>query len=466
MADILGAIAASDQLIGSFSSACRQLRKAYKIMKYAESDIRQVKKRTETIRDLWRFFKQTMKDVFQIVEFSVDLEEYQQFYQDLNKQAQKLADKIFDVLRILSPILKRETVSKWIKLQIRWAWFVQEREALRLLYEEMGLLAGFMAFFMNLVQLQIAAKQYMLQKSAATKVQVDGLERTLSVQLEEIKRIVKSHGPTPGLINNKEKADLLKEIRRVMREEVRRIPRPGAADNSTSDTSPPSSPPPEPSSTPPTDPDNRDNSKGISEFPDKELNPKSEQPILPLPSPAIPPRPHPVNFFPGSEVSYVTICEASPKDPPTAADFSPVPIQLQARTDGGSESPSISGDMYMPTALFGPPKKQRRPRPGRVSNDTLTQTSSRGDPRDKKAIDHKQRRYPENTVLGSSHGPPSRNDEGAPQDQNGSRLTSRGHGAGTRGRTTRQQTYGADGLVLPSHIIPTPENVEAWLRTQ
>ncbi|KAL5041933.1 hypothetical protein BDW71DRAFT_211692 [Aspergillus fruticulosus] len=159
----------------------------------------------------------------------------------------------------------------------------------------MGLLAGFMTFFINLVQLQVAAKQYKLQKTAATKGQVDGLERTLNA-------------------------------------------------------SPPSSHP-EPQSTPPTDPDNPDNSQSDSEPPDKELSPRYNQPVLPTPPP-----PHPVNLFPDPEASYVTINEASPPDQPTVADSSPVRIELRVRRDGGSESRTESGDIYVPTALFAPPK--------------------------------------------------------------------------------------------------------------
>ncbi|KAL4788877.1 hypothetical protein BDV19DRAFT_395574 [Aspergillus venezuelensis] len=328
MADVLGAIAASDQLIRNFSSAYKQLAKAYRIIKYARKDIRQAKKRTKTIQEIFRFFKQTMEDVFQIDEFSVDLREYQQFYNGLNKHARKLVDKILNVIKSLRPILKRGTISMWTKLQTRWRWLVQDREALRLVYEEMGLLAGFMGFFMNLVRLQIAAKQYMLQKSAATKVQIDGLERTLNAQLEDIKHRMKSLGPTERSMISRENGDLLKEIRRIIRKEVKRIPRPGAAEDSTSGASSPSSLPPEPPSTPPTEPDNPDENQSNSEPTDKEINLTSSQPVSSTPSPAISPGLHPINLFPDSEASYVTIDQMSPQNKPNVANSSPAPTHL------------------------------------------------------------------------------------------------------------------------------------------
>ncbi|KAL4938216.1 hypothetical protein BDV06DRAFT_226188 [Aspergillus oleicola] len=477
MADVLGAVAACDQLIGSFTSLYKDLRKAYKTMRHAKEDIKLVKTRIKAIRKLWRLFRKTMKDTFSIDEFSVDLDEYREFHRGLNKHADRIIRNVRRILDILHPLLTRGPVPSWTKFQTRWTSFIQKKEELRPIYEEMRLLTGYMNFFIGLVLLQIAAKQYELGRSAATKVQVDTLEGTLKAELKEIKRIQKDQQSNIRLLQDTENTHLLNEVRRVFRQELSKLPRSGPANDSPSDSSSRSSPPLRPPSTPPTNPDDPNNSQGNARVTARELDPISSPPVLPMPSENNRSNSHPVHLFPHSEASYVSIVEEFPPDQANAVPSLSPPVEFEVMKADGSESKSNHGGMYMPTALFGPPKYRDRPRPGRVQNGTLTRTSSRDSPPAKKASDCNQRQPLQDTVPGASDLPSdtdlsSQKHEGAQPDKNSSgpqiasRPTPWRNGITARGKPSSQQTYGADGLVLPSHIIPTPENAEAWLRTQ
>jgi hypothetical protein len=173
MAEALGAVAACDQLIGRFTSLYKELKKAYKIIKHAKEDIQQVKDRTKILKRLWRFFGKTMTKVFEIDEFSVDLKRYRSIDKSLKKQSDRVIGKIDSILAIFRPILtRRKSTSAWKEFSIRLEWLFRNREEIHILYVDMDLLTRYMDVFINLVQTQIAVRQYILTGSTATKLQM------------------------------------------------------------------------------------------------------------------------------------------------------------------------------------------------------------------------------------------------------------------------------------------------------
>lgn len=172
MAEVLGAVGACDQLAGRFTSLYKELRIAYKIMRHARKDIKEMKSRTKMLERLWRLFDDTMKKVSKIKEFSVDLKRCRKLGEALWRQSWRVSWKIGSILSVMRPILEKEYTSAWTDLRVRLEWLFRDKEELRLLHVDMNLLTQYMGIFSNLVQLRIAAQQYTLTESAATKIQM------------------------------------------------------------------------------------------------------------------------------------------------------------------------------------------------------------------------------------------------------------------------------------------------------
>lgn len=172
MAEVLGAVAACDQLAVRFTSLYKQLRTAYKIMKHAGKDIKEMKSRTEILKRLWRFFGKTMKKVSRIKEFSVDLKQYRDIDKALQRQSWTVSRKIGSIISMLRPILEKDYTSAWTEFRVRLEWLFRNREELRLLHVDMDLLTQYMGIFSNLVQVQISVHQFNVTQSAATKTQM------------------------------------------------------------------------------------------------------------------------------------------------------------------------------------------------------------------------------------------------------------------------------------------------------
>lgn len=172
MAEVLGAVAACDQLAGSFTSLYKELRTAYKVMRHARKDIKDMKSRTKILKKLWQFFGDTMRKILEINEFSVDLERFHDIHEALWTQSGIVNRKIESILSVLQPILEKEYTSAWTELRTRLKWLFRNREELRLLHVDMDLLTRYMGIFCILMQMQIAVQQYTLTKSAATKIQM------------------------------------------------------------------------------------------------------------------------------------------------------------------------------------------------------------------------------------------------------------------------------------------------------
>ncbi len=172
MTEVLGAVAACDQLAGRFKCLYKELRTAYKIMRHARKDIKEMKSRTKILERLWRFFGDTMEKVYKIKEFSVDLKRYRKIGKALRRQSRRVGRKIRSILSVLRPILGKEYTSAWTELRVRLEWLFRNREQLRLLHVDMDLLTRYMDIFSGLVQMRIAVQQYTLTGSAATKIQM------------------------------------------------------------------------------------------------------------------------------------------------------------------------------------------------------------------------------------------------------------------------------------------------------
>lgn len=172
MTEVLGAVAACDQLAGRFKCLYKELRTAYKIMRHARKDIKEMKSRTKILERLWRFFGDTMEKVYKIKEFSVDLKRYRKIGKALRRQSRRVGRKIRSILSVLRPILEKKRTSAWTEVRVRLEWLFRNREELRLLHVDMDLLTQYMGIFIKLVQLQISVHQFTLTKSAATKTQM------------------------------------------------------------------------------------------------------------------------------------------------------------------------------------------------------------------------------------------------------------------------------------------------------
>ncbi|KAL2817052.1 hypothetical protein BDW59DRAFT_152871 [Aspergillus cavernicola] len=347
-------------------SLYKELKKAYKIISYARKDIKLVKDRTKKLKRLWCFFDETMKKVSKIDEFSVDLKRYSKINKALVRQSHRVIRKIQSILSIFHPILAKKPTSAWKNFRIRLEWLFRDREELRLLYVDIDFLTGYMNVFVSLVQTQIAVQQYTLTGSAATKFQIDTFQNRIDAALKEIRQVQKDQGFLLSVKNDPWQKEIRHEVRRILGEEVSQTKKADSGNDSSSGSSPRLSPPAPPPSTPPTTPSSQSysSSKGTSII---ELLTKQEE-SLPEPTSSrnIQPNTH-VTFNPESEPSYVSVNEvASSKQSGVALDS---PRQAADELeDGETESDGEGGGMYMPTALFGPPKPQRRRPRARVSN--------------------------------------------------------------------------------------------------
>ncbi|KAL4909697.1 hypothetical protein BDW74DRAFT_173191 [Aspergillus multicolor] len=120
MTEILGAVAASDQLAGSFTVLYNNLSYVYRTIRYARKEVKEIETRTRTMKKLWSIFKQAMEDVSNIEESSIDFQRYHSFDRGLRKDAQSIIDRIQGILDILDPLLTPRKVSTLTDFRTRW----------------------------------------------------------------------------------------------------------------------------------------------------------------------------------------------------------------------------------------------------------------------------------------------------------------------------------------------------------
>ncbi|KAL4885938.1 hypothetical protein BJY04DRAFT_214133 [Aspergillus karnatakaensis] len=367
MAEALGAVAACDQLFGTFRSLYRELKKAYDIIKHTRGDIGQVKDRTKVMKQLWRFFGDTMRKVNEIEEFSVDLERYRGIDKSLKKQSSTIIHRIESILRALRPLLPRKPISPLKDFSVRLTWLFRDREAMRLLYVDMELLARYMHIFITLVHTQIAVRQYELTKSTATQAQIDALRYSLKKELKEIRQVVEEKAARLTVPVNWQR-EVRHEVRRAVRHEVSQMRSVGLVNGSSSGSSTPLSPSAPPPSTPPTTPSEPNSTMPIVE----ESIERSEtivEPTVPVVSRAWAVHD---SFCSPSETSYVSLINETYRTHENVEPPAPnVAVDISEAAD--IESNGGDGGIYMPTALFGPPKPGRRPPPAQVSVASLNQ---------------------------------------------------------------------------------------------
>ncbi|KAL4914508.1 hypothetical protein BDW62DRAFT_204524 [Aspergillus aurantiobrunneus] len=265
---VIGAVAAGDQLVKSFAGLYKNLRKAYKTLRYARRDIEEVMERTETMKELCKFFDATMQKVKKIRELRIDLRKYKQLDIKLSQQGQKVINKINYILDLLRPLWRKKPTTAFKEFRARLEWFFRSQDELRLLYAAMDRLTGCINIFIGLVNVQMSVQQVKLSRSYATKVQLDAMQHLLQSQLDDIQRTQLSMLRRELIVVHDEgKKDIIQEMRQILKEECSEIQ--GII---CSDPSPPSTPAASPSTPPtslPSNPGPR-RSRRIDQTPDPE----------------------------------------------------------------------------------------------------------------------------------------------------------------------------------------------------
>jgi hypothetical protein len=169
---IIGVVASCDQFLKRLNTLHRNLRKAYRCIRFARNDIELIKNRTWIIIKLWRFFRKCLNKVSKVEGFSPDFERYMKINQSLERQAQEVNHKIGIILKDLDPLWACEPVPAWREWYAKVTWLMRNQEETRLLFADMDLLIQYMQVYILLVQLQISVRQYRLSSSAATGLQV------------------------------------------------------------------------------------------------------------------------------------------------------------------------------------------------------------------------------------------------------------------------------------------------------
>jgi hypothetical protein len=171
--EILGAVAACDQLLGTVISISKKLERAYKVIKHAKEDGQDVMDGTETIEGLWDLFAKTMEEVKLVDGFREDLKHYRDLDMDIERQARAIISRIHSILDLLHPLYTKKTrVSGWSKLLARLRCFFSSQKRLQGLQMDLAVLGVRMRSFLALVQIRISVRQYRLSQSAATRAQL------------------------------------------------------------------------------------------------------------------------------------------------------------------------------------------------------------------------------------------------------------------------------------------------------
>ncbi|KAL3464803.1 hypothetical protein BJX64DRAFT_78472 [Aspergillus heterothallicus] len=365
MAEVLGTVAACDQLLGSFVSLHSQLRRAYRIIRHARNEIKEVKYRVHILKRLWNLFRRTMEKVRNTDEFSVDFKDYRSIDKQLKKQGERVVNKINSILRIFHPMLSRRSESAWKGFRVRLDWLLRDRKELGLLCTNMDLLTRYMDIFINLVNLRITQQVFERTKSHEFKILMETQQEQIVTLLKVVRNLQKSQ-TAASRSPDKLQTEIRHEMRRIYRKTVAEIEKREAESGSSKGTSQSSSSPKPSPSSPPTISSRRTPSPTWRADSIHMSDDKTE----PLDTMATPNevRLNWRDIFPvsGSGVSYVTFAEEPIGEQSTGTIYQP----SEAIDQQDDVSPE-SGRIFVPTALFGPPIPQhRRPR-ARASNTSL-----------------------------------------------------------------------------------------------
>lgn len=195
----------------------------------------------------------------------------------------------------------------------------------------------------------------------------DALGYKIDMALDGIRQVRKGQELLPASEDWQEQ--VRQEVQRALKREValmkKAMANNDASSGSSSGVSSPVPSPSTPPTTPPSQPRSPVRARSIIEQPSR--------PVSPLPERTFPMNNRPsavhVAFSPDSEVSYVSGHQGLTTNP--AAGIHPPCTAADGEEAEAAESEDEGSGIYMPTALFGPPRPRRRVPHARVSTTSL-----------------------------------------------------------------------------------------------
>ncbi|KAL2869081.1 uncharacterized protein BJX67DRAFT_379560 [Aspergillus lucknowensis] len=350
----------------------QKMRLAYKEIRHAKQNLEETIERTERVAQTYELFRDTMKRAKRMKELAPMFEKYQVLLRRVRKEPRRIKNRLINITDIFRPLLGDTTIHPVQKFIAQYEWYRLSKKDIAPLFQEMGVLEVSMTL------------EDVVGNHGANVLKY--LEGKMIIEFRELRKANEELRSQQLATSNQNvmPRDFAIQVLQMLETENPRLSmnKPPSSSTHTSRPSSASPPPEQPSPiTPPSSPP---------------LGRGGDGEVMTEPQPEV------ISRRP-SKVRQAGSRQSQPSHPPSPSPPSlPQAPQLIPRADEGENQQGQDKidvqeeqGLWVPTALFGPPKRGPRPAPGRISPEPLHTSRDRlGEQADRRASrdDYRRRR--------------------------------------------------------------------------
>ncbi|CEL07676.1 hypothetical protein ASPCAL10832 [Aspergillus calidoustus] len=383
MAEALGVAGIAYPIAKDLVTLAQKMKRAYKKMRHAKADVKEIMKRTETVALTYNFYQDTMDEAKQIPELEPMFKKHRKLMRRITTESKRLIDTLEDFVQFFwfdlhdSPV---ELIERWIS---RLDWYRQSRRVIPPLFHQLGVFEGSMRTVAALIGVQMARQTYLKAPSNLSLAQLQSFMAMLRIDFDKLQKAQRAQQQffeqqkTASHKPNSDRNHFGEKVIRSLKKEISRVPnnRPPDSPSSMDSTPPLSSPTPDHLSrlTPPSSPPSQGSGDAIFPTEVVDLAEDEEAPSEQKTSSGPVSAPHPwqrASSHPSSPKP------PTPPSPPCGSGTGSEDESYSNKKDyNEAEEQPLEGS-YMALPPFGPPRLCPRPKPARASTDYLNPPGS------------------------------------------------------------------------------------------
>ncbi|CEL11755.1 hypothetical protein ASPCAL14852 [Aspergillus calidoustus] len=240
MAEALGVAGIAYPIAKDLVTLAQKMERAYKKMRHAKADVKEIMKRTETVALTYNFYQDTMDEAKQIPELEPMFKKHRKLMRKITTETTRLIDTLEDFVQFFwfdlhdSPV---ELIERWIA---RLDWYRQSSRVIPPLFYQLGVFEGSMRTVAALIGVQMARQ--IQSFTAMLRIDFDKLQKAQQAQQQFFEQ-----QKTASHNHNSDRNHFGEKVIRSLKKEISRVPknRPPDSPSSMDSAPPPSSPTPD-----------------------------------------------------------------------------------------------------------------------------------------------------------------------------------------------------------------------------
>jgi hypothetical protein len=172
MADPLSIAGAVYPIVRDLIGLAKELKIAYKGIRYAKQDLDKVIKRTKIVAQTYALFSDTMKKEKKIQELTPMFKRHRKLIRNVETESERIIRRLDRIKDIFTPLINGEHVNRVDKSIAHYEWFIKKKKAIPYLFQRMKFLEKSMRTIGTLVNTQMLYQAYQKDNSNIILIQL------------------------------------------------------------------------------------------------------------------------------------------------------------------------------------------------------------------------------------------------------------------------------------------------------